>query len=596
MWRLYSIFVKYKAGILGRLTIKKNIIGTIFLCLLTNLIFSQEIKSSMFSDEKVYLSLNNKLFVVGDNLYYKFYCLLDDGTPSFISKIGYVELIADNRENLFKHKLKLNTGLGWGSFFIPANVKTGHYKLVAYTKWNNKDSSIFYQEDICIINPYIIQEGIEANSKEGEFIDIALSDIKSIAKQGEIKSPIHIISDANSYKTRSKVSIKMVDESDGFNDGNYSLSVIKVNPITISNTNTYRSDEIYSKRKKSNTDLPEIRGEIISGTVKSKSSDSIKANKIVSISLAGNNYIYKNVKTDQAGKFYFSIDENYNDTHAILQVFDNEKENYRIVLDENKYKFYDKLSFKKVKLSSEIKDWILEQSIYVQIENAYYKSKEDSILVKELPNVFYEKASVDYVLDDYTRFPTLKETFIEVVDKAAIRGGEGAFRFKVFDYEEERSNYFSELDPLVLFDGILIQNSDDIIGYDPKKIEKIRIVRGVYFYGPCVFNGIIDITSKKGDFKLSTNEEYIVDIKLNSPQNHKSYYRPDYSNLEKGLSRIPDYRSQLLWEPNIQFDEDFNNIEFYTSDIEGTFEIVLEGFSLKGNYIKAKTLINVKNN
>jgi hypothetical protein len=70
-----------------------------------------------------------------------------------VSKIGYIELIDSNNQNVYKIYLK--NGTGQGDFFIPTTLKTGDYKLVAYTTWMlNRSVTALFQVSISIINPF----------------------------------------------------------------------------------------------------------------------------------------------------------------------------------------------------------------------------------------------------------------------------------------------------------------------------------------------------------------------------------------------------------------------------------------------------------
>src|SRR5690606_18655837 len=129
----------------------------------------------------------------------------------------------------------------------------------------------------------------------------------------------------------------------------------------------------------------------------------------------------------------------------------------------------------------------------------------------------YGKASIEYVLDDYKRFPTLKETFIEVIQAGAIRNSKEDFKFKVYDIGDDKYGHFINYSSLVLFDGIMIQDKDVIMDYAVKNIESINLVNGTYFYGPSIFHGIIDIKTKQEDFKLPDNGSDIVTFNLESP-------------------------------------------------------------------------------
>jgi len=540
--------------------------------------------------EKVFLHTNTNLVLAGEEIYYKLYSLYSNNKLSNISKIAYVELIGEENTFIFKHKLKLNYGVASGDFFIPSTTKTGNYKLIGYTKLMNSELTPIYKKDIFIINPYISTEKkIFQEVKQIGNVNIEIKNNSDIITK---ENDFEFFLDSDLYKRRSKVSLELKNLLKESNFGNYSLSVRKLDAVGVSkkenNKNKYK--DIVKKSY-----LPEIRGEVISGKVISLKDSSIQSNVIVSLSISGKNYIFKNVKTNEFGKFYFNIHENYEGNKIVLQVVDSEKEEYKIVLDKP-FDYYNFLTFNNLILNKNIKKWLLEKSIQNQVQSAYYYSKKDSLVALKPSNVFYDRPSVEYILDDYKRFPTVKETFIEVVEEAAMRKDKDSYRFMVYDYEERRNNSFKNLDPLVLFDGIQIQNNNDIIDYETNGIDKVSVVRGIYFYGPSIFNGIIDFKTKKGDFKLPySDKEYLKQITHSRPIEDKLYFEPNYNKESSNkFKRIPDYRNQLLWVPNIYINSSSKKIEFYTSDIEGKFEILLEGFTINGKYIYAKKNIIVK--
>ncbi|MFI1771949.1 hypothetical protein [Thalassobellus citreus] len=579
---------------MGRLTIKI----VIALCMLCNNVLCQISKETFntlktsIPQEKVELHTNANILLAGETLFYKLYCLNSLERPSTVSKIAYVELIGVEKNQLFKHKLKLVGGLANGDFFIPSNIETGNYKIVAYTKWmNNNESNPFYQTDVYIINPFIPKEFFLENKKifDENQIDIEIKKgdlIIGKKSNGDIK----LETNNKSYKTREKVELTFnnVLEEKGY--GNYSLSIRKLDSLEVTKK---KSNRIINKVHRENY-LPEILGEIISGQVIAKDDNINVADKIVSLSIPGTNYVYKNVKTDKAGKFHFNISENYNNSDAILQVLDKNNERYDILLDDLSFNFFNQLKYSRVILNENIKDWMLTKSIHNQIESASHNLKRDSVIYKKPAKLFYGKPSVKYVLDDYKRFPTVKETFVEVVEEAAVRKYNDTFNFKVFNYEELRNNVFRDYEPLVLFDGNLIQNNSDVLDYNSNKIESISVVRGIYFYGPSIFNGIIDIKTKKGDFNLPKNRNDLNFISLDAVKENKIYFNPNYKTQFEDLKRIPDYRNQLLWIPDLTLDFNLKTLKFYTSDATGIFEILLQGYSLDGKYLKSKEYIEIK--
>src|SRR5690606_10752976 len=83
--------------------------------------------------EKIFVHYNASLLFPGEYLYYKIYNLNStSNTPSTISKVGYVELVGENGEQVFQHMVPLEQGQGHGDFFIPTTLPSGNYKLLAY--------------------------------------------------------------------------------------------------------------------------------------------------------------------------------------------------------------------------------------------------------------------------------------------------------------------------------------------------------------------------------------------------------------------------------------------------------------------------------
>lgn len=59
------------------------------------------------------------------------------------------------------------------------------------------------------------------------------------------------------------------------------------------------------------------------------------------------------------------------------------------------------------------------------------------------------------------------------------------------------------------------------------------------------------------------------------------------------MQHIPDCRYQLLWEPNIRLREPVRYFDFYTSQVPGRYEVVLEGFTSYGKPISLKAYFEV---
>ena len=244
-----------------------------------------------------------------------------------------------------------------------------------------------------------------------------------------------------------------------------------------------------------------------------------------------------------------------------------------------------------MQLDPSIKSWLEERSVYIQIQNAYFDDQK--VIEAELDSIvpFYGDIGEKFILDDYTRFPTLKETFIEVITLARIRKRDGQDVFEVFDPKIHIRLDLSELNPLLLVDGIFIQNPSEVIDISAHDVAYIHVYPAPYRYGPSIFRGIIDIQTKAGDFESSEAGGFFKSIELAGVHKPQDYSTPDYSSDDD--YRVPDYRVQLLWKLNIRFDGKPLVEEFYTSDVVGSFEVLLEGFSDQGEFVRANVKFEV---
>jgi len=549
--------------------------------------------------ENVFVHFNTPLLFAGEYLHYKIYVLnSEDLKPSNVSDIAYLELVGEDNTIVFKHKIRLKDGKGNGDFFIPVNIPSGNYKLLAYTQWmKNYSKQNIYSDDLSIINPY---QGNQKNILEKKD-NIQLDALNNAVSYSSSNSNISLQTNKDNYKKRSKVVIDI----DGLKEiKNNELSVSVHHRSSIKTGKNLTSESFIAQLKKELTlkndlvFLPELRGEIITGKVRTKSNERNNENLKVGFSIPGNDgYVLKIATTNEKGDFYLNLDEKYNGEEAIVQVIDESKEDFELIVNNHEPIKNSGLEFRKFTISSEDGDYIKKRSVHNQIENGYFSSKPDSILIHKTANPFKSEENIVYNLDDYTRFKTIDETFVEVVENAwTARAKNGKKIFQVRGVITSTDYFGSSLKkPLVILDGILIQDHNSLMDYDTRKVQNIIINRHNYIYGQEIFKGIVIIETIDADYKLPLRGDYIKYIKLFKPTESKKYFRQSYSNNNAHeTDRLPDYRYQLLWQPNLMFDGKSKTITFYTSDVEGEFEISLEGFTVDGEPVSLKKIITVE--
>ncbi|RSK38739.1 hypothetical protein [Mangrovimonas spongiae] len=537
---------------------------------------------SNIPSETVDLKINSQLLLAGEYLNYYAYCkkATNNEALSDISKIMYVTLIGKDNNSIFQHKLKIKKGAAYGDFFIPATIKTGHYKLIGYTNWSKNNLEKPYSiQDIFIINTFSNNSQFTSD-KGNSNQNIVIYKDSILFKNYKFTNNNSILDLKNDLlKTRSKGMFKITYPEKGF----YTISIKKIDSIKI-NDKTLETDSNKLTFKKTNYFLPELRGEIISGQVISQ--DNSKVDNIsLALSFPGNSFIFKIAKTNSKGEFLFLLNKNQPSSKAIIQIQDKNKENYNININEKFISNFENLTFHPLKLDRSLQNLLKQKSIYNQIENAYYNVKKDSLINYNNHDEFYKNIAKRYVLDDYTRFPTLKETFIEIIQSASLIKEKNEYFFKVRDLNDVNNNTdILNLKPLVMVDGILIQDINSIIDFKTSKIKYIDIVNGLYLKESQIYDGIVSIKTFSNNYTIKNDMGLVKNINIYKPQQNKVYYQPNYSLNNK--KNIPDFRSQLLWIPVNQKEKgESNEIQFFTSDVKGIFEIKLEGYTKNGEVI-----------
>lgn len=550
--------------------------------------------------EKVFVHYNSSILFPGEYLFYKLYTLnTASENLSVISKIAFVELIDSSGKSVIKHKLNLNQGLGQGDFFIPTSLKSGNYKIVGYTKWmRNGGSNNYFSGDITIINPYRNDQEAILSKNDTTLLDNKRSESLELVE--EMNGFNIELANGTTYGKRDNVSFVIKNNAASRIAGDLSISVRKQDsldiPKRVSAANYLKiySDEFINANRDT-TFLPDLRGDLYSGKIIAKDNSAIIAlQEKIAISIPGDDFALQLSETDSEGNFYFILNEGEYREEMFLQVVGERRNEFAIDVDQKSYFDFSNMKFDGFEINEEMRNMIVERSVYNQIENNYYSAKPDTLKTKQASMPFYGLKNVEiYNLDNYTRFKTVKETFIEIITNAKIRNDkDGNAVFEVYPIVGAQ---LFDAPALLLVDGVYIQQTQRLMDYNSLNIEEIHVVRDKYFYGSKIFGGIINIQTRDNDFLEGFSEDFIVKESMIIPQVEKFYFKPDYSLNNSTSNRIPDFRLQLLWEPNFNYNQNATGeITFYTSDVPGNYEISIEGFTLEGKPVSLRKSFSVE--
>ena len=104
--------------------------------------------------EKLYLHTDKEFYLAGELCWFKLYAVdAASHHPLALSKVAYLEWLDRNNKPVLQTKIGLDKGHGHGSIFLPLTIRSGNYKLRAYTSWMKNDGEEwFFEKNITVVN------------------------------------------------------------------------------------------------------------------------------------------------------------------------------------------------------------------------------------------------------------------------------------------------------------------------------------------------------------------------------------------------------------------------------------------------------------
>jgi hypothetical protein len=312
------------------------------------------------------------------------------------------------------------------------------------------------------------------------------------------------------------------------------------------------------------------------------------------LSVPGKNYRLAIARSDNNGVLRFNVRNFIGGDEIIVQTDQQKDSIFRIDIMNpfsDKYGTFLPAGFT---LSKNMENLLVQHSINTQVQNVYSGEKSRQFYAADIDTLpFYAVASKKYMLDDYVRFTTMEEVLREYVAEVAVRRQHGNFVLKVSD---DPHNILFENNPLVMVDGVPFFNMDSVIDFNPLEINKLEVVTHKYYYGPAVIFGIVSYSTYKGDLDGIPLDPASLVLEYNGMQLQREFYCPKYDTPQTINSKLPDFRDVLYWQPNLKTDVTTGSAKamFYTSDLPGTYAVVVQGITAAGKMGSTVRFITVK--
>ena len=488
--------------------------------------------------ERTYVCTDRHSYVAGEDVFCSVFCF-DGGSGSLsdFSSVAYVELISPEGSAV-RVKMALQDGRGAGRLRLPSTLPTGNYRLIAYTALNRNEEDMDYFRGSRVISVY----NTLSASRQGSVVPDG--DAATAAVEGKDRP----------YGTAAPAGLVMEQRGDSLflrNSGTecldfcLSLSISDAQPDPegpgLADFLKARSGDRTTLRTDAKLSIPEYEGEIVSIRVPAMYSG-------VTAVLSGpglRNDIYSST-VDSTGLVSFYTGNIYGDRDLVFELNSRDvNDDFSLeVLSPFASPELDRDGVPELHLNGSVAEDLKRRSVAMQISRHFgIDEYMDSLQLR--PDLLFKGGTMTvYEMDDYTRFPTMRETIVEYVREVHIRRQDGEPVLKIVPGKSFES-YSSMLggNALVLVDGVPVSEHGRVLDLNPALLRRICIYPYDVSTGSCIYSGVVNFISFRGDMAglQFPGRVRILDF-------HGVTFPVTVGAAEED-SLSPDYRYTRIWQP-----------------------------------------------
>lgn len=532
--------------------------------------------------ERTYVSTDKDVYVAGDAVWYSAFCVdAARGTLSPVSSVAYLELHS-HEGMVVSSKVALSDGRGGGRLMLPNALPTGNYRLIAYTGQNKDEVDYDYAG---IAGKTISVFNVFSNERVSDGVEVVTPEEYAALKP--LFEPEMAPGMTLSYENGALTLLNAGDTPVTF-----CLSVFHDDGFVSNDNPDIRQFMAESRRvgarRFRGAIPPDYEGEVIRGHVVGFSE--------AMIPLLIGKYAFISSPSNKSDVYAAPIGQDGSLTFFTSNIFGNKECVCEIEGIDPKLSCHVELfspfvnpkleAAAPLRIAPNLSDALKARSVSMQVERRF----EADTLFDWLPvrdNGLFGEEAIRYILDDYTRFPTMTEDFVEFISEISVRRNASGGRDIRIQLDERQSGLsFSQEKTLVMLDGVPVFDQEKIVQYDPLLVESVNIYPHTYFIGGRIFGGVANFMTYKRNLPSFSFDGSARIIDWQGVSYPMAYTLGDMP--EDG--RYPDYRQTIYWHPlqTVQPGEDLQ-IPCKLPDYKGRFRVVVEGLSSDGKPLRAET-------
>lgn len=425
---------------------------------------------------KVYTATDKACYIAGESILCSVFC-------SDADALAYVELYGDEGF-VCQTKIALDSGRGGGSLQLPVTIPTGNYCLVSYTASGSAD-----RQTLAIFNCFSTARC--KSVRVDNSVELSRPGVREVPSFG-LKYSVedgHLLVENTSSKAFSGYLSLVLDDclESQYDDKSHSI--------------TFFTPDRLSQREAAaaNARGGERDGDVIRGRIAGPDAESVvKVEALTAlISFPGSMTDIYSARMNDDCTLVIPTENVYGNRDIACTLY-GLPEGSRCHIELEPERFSGPVP--------DIPAMVLSNSMAGALNAraaALVAQNRDSVTVTlpvRRPHFFFERERRVFHLDDYNRFPTMEEEFVEILK--LIRGvkRDGVRVIQVASHDDAHDvNAFAWGNSLVMIDGVPVFDHSIVWNYDPALVSDVEIFPYSYALGFRKYEGVVNFKTFKGN-------------------------------------------------------------------------------------------------
>lgn len=477
--------------------------------------------------ERTYVTTDRDWYAAGETVYLSAFCVdvSEDVRLSEVSAVAYVELTSADGMAL-GGKVALLNGRGAGSLVLPRTLPTGNYRLSAYTTLSGREGNYDPRTGSRIISVY----NTLSPARVTDAVEIGTAPSSTPVEQ------------AGALQVQ-----KLRDGRIGLSSSasaTLSVSVYRNEPFPSYGRGSLAQALSVPAGARTREVVPEYDGEILTLRLTGADGQPLTGQQEVFVSRPGHLEDIYAAKLQADGKARFYTTNFFGDGDMVVSL-GKAAPAFKVEV-ESPYRQLEPGDIPALVLDPSCSEALTRLGARMQVTSAF----EADTLYQRLPArqiAFLSDKSKRYNLDDYTRFATLREVFVEYLSDIRARGREEELELQVRAFKREGAgSIFWEEPSLILVDGVPVFNHSLVYNLDPALVKSVEVYPYFCTFGHLMYSGVANFITYKGDLGGIRFGNNVRMIDFSGAAYPVAFVTPSDD------PRYPSQRETLLWQPIVE--------------------------------------------